>query len=143
MAGFIGSAQHATLRNYLPYLNPKTFRSAFNDKLRRTRRAPERERLEKRRPIIEQHCQEFEKLILQDQLLPQDMFRSVHMAGNLCKTYATRSQVQMNGIRRGTAFWRIPGVQKEGTTVWDKFDQDLMRPTKPTYQMPRYRKREK
>ena len=115
------------LSGYLDFLEPEIFQKAFEEKLRRTKRPKDRARLQDRRPVIEEHCSSLQEYVDRDEALPEDVFQSVHFAAALCREYVSRDAVQMRSLISGRAFWGIPTTCSEGTVVWDKSDQDLMR----------------
>jgi hypothetical protein len=143
MGGFRKSLQYQTLKSYLPYLDLAVFDEASEKKLQRFRRPKDREKFRQKQPLLRKHLQGFLECLDRDEIVSDEVFRSVHLAGELCKQILTRDEILMEDIRSGRAFWGITGIQAEGIVVWDKGDEAKMASTKHPFQMGNKRKSRK
>lgn len=135
MSRFRNSTQFRTLKTYLPYLDLTVFDEASGQKLQKIRRPKDRERFRLKIPILRKHVQDFLERLDGDENISDEVFQSVHIAGDLCKQFLMKDEILMENIRSGRAFWAITGVQSEGIVVWGRGDETLMAGTKHPFQM--------
>jgi len=137
---FVGSAQEASVARYLPHLTPALIREAFADKIRRTKRPKDRERLQRRLSVLDAHLEKFWACVERNELVPDESFEAVHFAACMCWQFKSRDIVLARGIRTGSAFGGIGRGAGESGIVWDKTEAELMRSVKPPMKINRTRK---